>query len=112
MRGAVTFTGRVSAIRNRPVLTDLLKSGPRRAKTRRVGGFFAPGTDYFCGDGAYRYRSLIEERPSWSIFEMDFYLAATIAELAAMPNSGPLAPLYVRKTDAEIALESTRSPNT
>ena len=65
----------------------------------------------FCGDGAYRYRSLIEERPSWSIFEMDFYLAATIAELAAMPNSGPLAPLYVRKTDAEIALESTRSPN-
>jgi tRNA threonylcarbamoyladenosine biosynthesis protein TsaB len=57
----------------------------------------------FCGDGAYRYRSLIDERPSWTIHKMDFYLAATIAELAAMPTSGPLAPLYVRKTDAEIA---------
>jgi hypothetical protein len=42
---------------------------------------------------------------------MDLYLASTIAELAAMPNSGPLAPLYVRKTDAEIALESTGRPN-
>jgi tRNA threonylcarbamoyladenosine biosynthesis protein TsaB len=65
----------------------------------------------FCGDGAYRYRSLIEERPSWTIHKMDLYLAAAIAELAAMPTSGPLAPLYVRKTDAEIALESTGSPN-
>jgi tRNA threonylcarbamoyladenosine biosynthesis protein TsaB len=60
----------------------------------------------FCGDGAYRYRSLIQERPEWSVHSMDLYLASTIAELAGMPNSGPLTPLYVRKTDAEIALES------
>src|SRR5262245_58201179 len=49
----------------------------------------------FCGDGAYRYRSLIENEGQWSIHSMDLYLASTIAELAAMPNSGPLAPLYV-----------------
>ena len=65
----------------------------------------------FCGDGANRYRSLIEELPESSIHSMDLYLAATIAELAARPNSGPLAPLYVRKTDAEIARESIGSPN-
>lgn len=65
----------------------------------------------FCGDGAYRYRSLIEDKPGWSIHPMDLYLASTIAELAAMPNSEPLAPLYVRKTDAEISLESIGSPN-
>jgi len=65
----------------------------------------------FCGDGAYRYRSLIVEHPEWKIHSMDLYLASTIAELAATPNSGPLAPLYVRKTDAEIALESIGRPN-
>src|SRR5438552_2443988 len=45
----------------------------------------------FCGDGANRYRSLIEEEPAWSIHPMDLYLASTIAELADTPNSGPLA---------------------
>jgi len=65
----------------------------------------------FCGDGAYRYRSLIQECPEWSIHSMDLYLASTIAELASMPNSGPLTPLYVRKTDAEIALESVGRQN-
>ena len=65
----------------------------------------------FCGDGVYRYPSLIDGRPEWSIHSMDLYLASTIAELAAMPNSGPLAPLYVRKTDAEIAFESVGRPN-
>ena len=65
----------------------------------------------FCGDGANRYRSLIEEEPEWSIHPMDLYLASTIAELADTPNSGPLAPLYVRRTDAEIARESIGSPN-
>ena len=65
----------------------------------------------FCGDGAHRYRSLIEEQPGWSVHFMDLYLAATIAELAVMPNSGPLTPLYVRKTDAEIALEGVGRPN-
>ena len=65
----------------------------------------------FCGDGAFRYRSLIQEQAGWGIQSTDLYLASTIAELAAKPNCGPLAPLYVRKTDAEIALESIGSPN-
>jgi len=65
----------------------------------------------FCGDGSNRYRSLMEEHPVWTIHEMDLYLASTIAELAMTSNSGPLAPLYVRKTDAEIARESIGSPS-
>jgi len=65
----------------------------------------------FCGDGAIRYRSAIDEMPEWSIHPMDLYLASTIAELAAAPECGPLKPLYVRKTDAEIARESIGSPN-
>jgi tRNA threonylcarbamoyladenosine biosynthesis protein TsaB len=65
----------------------------------------------FCGDGADRYRLLIEPEKRWSIHSMHLYLASTIAELAASANSGPLAPLYVRKTDAEIARESIGSPN-
>ena len=65
----------------------------------------------FCGDGAIRYRSLIECRPGWVIHPMDLYLASTIAELALTSNSGPLAPLYVRKPDAEIARESIGSPS-
>jgi len=65
----------------------------------------------FCGDGAYRYRSLIQEQSGWSVHSMDLYLASTIAELASMLNSGPLTPLYVRKTDAEVALESVGRQN-
>lgn len=65
----------------------------------------------FCGDGAVRYRSMIEEKPEWNVHSMDFYLASTIAELAARSNCGPLEPLYVRKTDAEIARESFAGPN-
>jgi tRNA threonylcarbamoyladenosine biosynthesis protein TsaB len=65
----------------------------------------------FCGDGAYRYRVLIEQTPGWRIHAMDLYLASTIAELAAMRGGGPLAPLYLRKTDAEIALESAGRSN-
>ena len=65
----------------------------------------------FCGDGAIRYSSLIEGRPGWNIHQMDLYLASTIAELVLTSNSGPLAPLYVRKPDAEIARESIGSPN-
>src|SRR6185436_2505694 len=38
----------------------------------------------FCGDGAYRYRLLIEEQSGWSVHSMDLYLASTIAELAVM----------------------------
>ena len=65
----------------------------------------------FCGDGANRYRSEITSEPGWCIHPMDLYLASTIAELAATPNCGPLQPLYVRKTDAEIARESIVGPN-
>jgi tRNA threonylcarbamoyladenosine biosynthesis protein TsaB len=65
----------------------------------------------FCGDGAARYRSLIETRPGWRCLTMDLYLASSIAELATTPDSGPLAPLYIRKTDAEIAREGIGSPN-
>src|SRR5262245_60699800 len=65
----------------------------------------------FCGDGAVRYRSQIEEKRGWTIHPMDVYLASTIAEMASMPDKGPLAPLYVRKTDAEIAFESIARPN-
>lgn len=64
----------------------------------------------FCGDGAIRYRSLLE-RAEWGVQTMDLYLASTIAEMAADPNAGPLAPLYVRKPDAEIARESVGSTN-
>jgi tRNA threonylcarbamoyladenosine biosynthesis protein TsaB len=64
----------------------------------------------FCGDGATRYRSLLD-REQWAITSMDLYLASTIAELAANSTAGPLAPLYVRKPDAEISRESVGSTN-
>ena len=65
----------------------------------------------FCGDGALRYRSAIQERAEWRIHAMDFYLASTIAELAASANGGPLEPFYVRKADAELAREGVTSSN-
>jgi tRNA threonylcarbamoyladenosine biosynthesis protein TsaB len=65
----------------------------------------------FCGDGAIRYRARIEENPKWSIHPMDLYLASALAGMADTVNCGPLTPLYVRKTDAEIARESIGSPN-
>jgi hypothetical protein len=37
---------------------------------------------------------------------MDLYLAVTMARLAEGERGGPLEPLYVRKTDAETALEA------
>ena len=64
----------------------------------------------FCGDGAIRYRSLLEEQ-DWKIHSMDFYLARTVAQLVTTPNSRPLSPVYVRRPDAEIARESIGSPN-
>ena len=66
----------------------------------------------FCGDAAIRYRTEIEAEGIWAVHPMDLYIASTIAELAGTPNRGPLAPLYVRKTDAEIALESVGGTNT
>ena len=65
----------------------------------------------FCGDGAIRYRSEIAAEPEWITHSMHLYLASTVAELAASSGSGPLQPLYVRKTDAEIARESFAGPN-
>jgi tRNA threonylcarbamoyladenosine biosynthesis protein TsaB len=63
------------------------------------------GSLVFCGDGALRYRAEIAEVPGWSIHAMDLYLASSVAEMAATGNCGPLEPLYVRKTDAEIGRE-------
>jgi tRNA threonylcarbamoyladenosine biosynthesis protein TsaB len=58
----------------------------------------------FCGDGAQRYREFIACEV-WSLHEMDLYLAGAVARLAESPNRGPLSPLYVRRTEAEIARE-------
>jgi len=58
----------------------------------------------FCGDGAVRYRDLIT-RSEWSLREIDLYLASALAEMALLPDRGPLSPLYVRRTEAEIAHE-------
>jgi tRNA threonylcarbamoyladenosine biosynthesis protein TsaB len=58
----------------------------------------------FCGDGALRYPDFIK-RDAWSLHAMDLYLAGAVARLAALPNRGPLSPLYVRRTEAEIARE-------
>lgn len=68
----------------------------------------------FCGDGALRYPQFIT-RAEWSIGEVDLYLATALAELALSPHRGPLSPLYVRRTEAEMARErhheSVASPN-
>src|SRR4051812_4053711 len=60
---------------------------------------------HFCGDGALRYRTLLD-RPGWQFCDMDLYLASTMAKLAATDWKGPLEPLYVRKPEAETALEA------
>jgi tRNA threonylcarbamoyladenosine biosynthesis protein TsaB len=66
----------------------------------------------FCGDAAIRHREEIEAQRGWTVHPVDLYIASTIAELAGTPNRGPLEPLYVRKTDAEIARESIVGPST
>ena len=63
-----------------------------------------PSEILFCGDGALRYRDYIEH-PKWTVSEVDLYLAVALAELAVLPNRGPLSPLYVRRTEAEIRRE-------
>jgi tRNA threonylcarbamoyladenosine biosynthesis protein TsaB len=68
-------------------------------------------TIIFCGDGSMRYRSAIEGRREWTVQPTDLYLASAIGELACLGRSGPIEPLYVRKTDAEIARESFAGPN-
>jgi tRNA threonylcarbamoyladenosine biosynthesis protein TsaB len=68
----------------------------------------------FCGDGVLRYRDLIRQT-NWSTSEMDLYLATTLAQLALLPIGGPLSPLYLRRSEAEIKRErqheSLASPN-
>ena len=59
---------------------------------------------HFCGDGAVRYREFIT-RPKWFYYNMGLYLASTIAEMAAAGQYESLQPLYVRRTDAEMARE-------
>jgi len=70
----------------------------------------------FCGDGAIRYRSLIPSQIGWELRQGDLYLARALSEIASTTGRGPLLPLYIRKTDAEIGREqrheSTGSPHT
>jgi tRNA threonylcarbamoyladenosine biosynthesis protein TsaB len=65
-----------------------------------------------CGDGADRYHALIEARPHWTIDRSNLDLASAIAELARTSSAEPLEPLYVRKTDAEIARERRHHEST
>jgi tRNA threonylcarbamoyladenosine biosynthesis protein TsaB len=58
----------------------------------------------FCGDGVLRYSEYVT-RTNWKIVDVDLYLAAALAELAVLPSRGPLSPLYVRRTEAEIKRE-------
>jgi len=62
------------------------------------------GDIYFCGDGAARYREFIT-RPNWFYYNMGLYLASTMAEMAAAGKCESLQPLYVRRTEAEMARE-------
>ena len=56
----------------------------------------------FCGDGSLRHRTMIEQVPGWKVHEMSPYLAVAMAEIGRMRGGGPLEPLYIRKSDAEI----------
>jgi tRNA threonylcarbamoyladenosine biosynthesis protein TsaB len=62
------------------------------------------GPIVFCGDGALRYRDFIT-KTDWHLREVDLYLASALAEMALLPDRGPLLPLYVRRTEAELAQE-------
>jgi len=64
----------------------------------------------FCGDGAMRYCDSVPVNPAWELRKTDLYLARAIAEIAFTPARGPLEPLYIRRTDAEIALERRPGP--
>lgn len=57
----------------------------------------------FCGDGAIRYRDSLALCADWELRKVDLYLAHAIAQIALTPGCGPLGPLYIRKTDAELA---------
>ncbi|HEX5000779.1 MAG TPA: tRNA (adenosine(37)-N6)-threonylcarbamoyltransferase complex dimerization subunit type 1 TsaB [Terriglobia bacterium] len=62
------------------------------------------GVIHFCGDGALRYRSLLT-RETWRLHEGGLYLAGTVATMVETMNYTRLEPLYVRRTDAELARE-------
>ena len=63
-----------------------------------------PGEGYVCGDGAEKYVDFLRNS-DWRLHRMDLYLASALAELTATDQGAALEPLYVRKTDAEIARE-------
>lgn len=77
---------------------------PMVMKPEEWFGGLPDSTLVFCGDGAQRYREFIN-RDAWTLHEMDLYLAGAVARLAESSNRGPLSPLYVRRTEAEIARE-------
>ena len=69
-----------------------------------------------CGDGILKYGDLVPNRPMWQRPNVNLYLASGMAELSMTSRRGPLAPLYVRKAEAEIVRErlheSIAGPNT
>jgi tRNA threonylcarbamoyladenosine biosynthesis protein TsaB len=59
---------------------------------------------HFCGDGAIRYRALLD-RTAWRVHDTDLYLATAVAAMTEASQHRRLEPLYVRRTDAEVARE-------
>jgi tRNA threonylcarbamoyladenosine biosynthesis protein TsaB len=83
----------------------------RQPEVRSPAEWFAalpPVPIAFCGDGILRYGEFAQ-KPEWSVVQTDLYLAAALAELATHPGREPLSPLYVRRTEAEIAKERHES---
>jgi tRNA threonylcarbamoyladenosine biosynthesis protein TsaB len=63
------------------------------------------GVISFCGGGVMKYRSLFETKRHCRIVTVDPYLATSIARMAGTSNREDLAPLYIRKSDAEVGRE-------
>jgi tRNA threonylcarbamoyladenosine biosynthesis protein TsaB len=57
-----------------------------------------------CGDGLLRYGGFVN-RAAWSMVAMDLYIAGAVGRLALSAIAGPLAPLYVRRSEAEVRRE-------
>jgi tRNA threonylcarbamoyladenosine biosynthesis protein TsaB len=97
--------GEVYAALYRRISSELIEESPPGVyKPEKWLETLPEGDIHFCGSGAERYRNLLGSE-GWFYCKMDLYLAEAIAELASSPNRGPLEPLYVRRTDAEIARE-------
>jgi tRNA threonylcarbamoyladenosine biosynthesis protein TsaB len=65
------------------------------------------GVIHFLGDGALRYRASLNN-PAWRVHDTDPYLAGAVAAMTDASQYGRLEPLYVRRTDAEMARERRR----